>query len=62
MMIRLTVEGHRQRKLEYDRNRKFKEGYRERDADRKRKKYWETVQQTLSRLPKAKDLQNEQVG
>ena len=44
MMIRLTVEGHRQRKLEYDRNRKFKEGYREGDAARKRREYWKTKQ------------------
>ncbi len=41
MIIRATVEGHKKRKLEYDRNRKFKEGYREREAMRMLKKYWQ---------------------
>lgn len=40
MTIRQLYEYRRQQKLGYDRNRKFKEGYRERDAARKRKEYW----------------------
>ncbi len=41
MIIRATAEGHKKRKLEYDRNRKFKDGYKERDAMRMFKKYWQ---------------------
>lgn len=50
MTVCATVEGHRQRKLEYDRNRKSKEGYRERDAARKRREYWKAKQKIETKI------------